>query len=302
MSQDEAYESHGCQLPDAQVNDLIRIQEKQSVSFSTKTANEISLNNLSTEEEWTIEDSEQLQEHDEYYEDEASCGGENDAQKDNSDQYFNSMDQHNDSPVIDDYQIIGFNEGVEVRMVNDEFKSNSINGVTAIVSSQDSDEVSNTVNHSKEVCVTYQNSIFYDIAATSTTEIKACETSCLSSSSHDIVGASSNCSLYLKPQPISPFQTTASIEPPVMNQQDVPVKLQFGLFTGPSLIPSPVQVTQIGSIQMPLHPRTRILSPGHKNQQQPGFQFGQVGYSSSIPQMSFQSIPYTHSNTSQRKH
>ncbi|GMH24599.1 hypothetical protein Nepgr_026442 [Nepenthes gracilis] len=47
----------------------------------------------------------------------------------------------------------------------------------------------------------------------------------------------------------------------VLSQPELPVKLQFGLFTGPSLIPCPVPSIQIGSIQMPLqlHPQQTPL-------------------------------------------
>ncbi|XVF83249.1 hypothetical protein PTKIN_Ptkin16aG0119900 [Pterospermum kingtungense] len=64
----------------------------------------------------------------------------------------------------------------------------------------------------------------------------------------------------------------------VPNQAEVPVKLQFGLFSGPSLIPSPVPAIQIGFIQMPhhLHPLVgQSLSQMHPSQP-PLFQFGQL--------------------------
>ncbi|XP_022894936.1 uncharacterized protein LOC111409184 [Olea europaea var. sylvestris] len=67
---------------------------------------------------------------------------------------------------------------------------------------------------------------------------------------------------------------------------DVPVKLQFGLFSGPSLIPSPVPAIQIGSIQMPLHihpPVGPSLTHVHPSQP-PIFQFGQLCYTSPISQ------------------
>ncbi|KAK1263165.1 hypothetical protein QJS04_geneDACA021719 [Acorus gramineus] len=86
--------------------------------------------------------------------------------------------------------------------------------------------------------------------------------------SHEVenMGATSN-SVVVKPQaqlPVAsaanmPLPSAAPIQPilpaasAVSSQADHPVNLQFGLFSGPSLIPSPVPAIQIGSIQMPLH-------------------------------------------------
>ncbi|KAJ0486287.1 hypothetical protein HanLR1_Chr14g0540421 [Helianthus annuus] len=70
-------------------------------------------------------------------------------------------------------------------------------------------------------------------------------------------------------------------------QSTMPIKLQFGLFSGPTLIPSPVPAIQIGSIQMPLHfPPPAALSLGHihPSQRPPLFQFGQLNYSSPVTQ------------------
>ncbi|TXG47614.1 hypothetical protein EZV62_026908 [Acer yangbiense] len=61
----------------------------------------------------------------------------------------------------------------------------------------------------------------------------------------------------------------------------VRVKLQFGLFSGPSLIPSPVPAIQIGSIQMPLwHPHVGPSLAHLHPSQPPIFQFGQLRYTS----------------------
>ncbi|KAJ6806245.1 uncharacterized protein M6B38_175225 [Iris pallida] len=75
--------------------------------------------------------------------------------------------------------------------------------------------------------------------------------------------------------PTSTAQPTTSTVSAVENQAEAPIRLQFGLFSGPSLIPSPVPAIQIGSIQMPLH-----LPPP----QPPFFQFGQLRYPSPLSQ------------------
>ncbi|KAF8410056.1 hypothetical protein HHK36_002578 [Tetracentron sinense] len=64
----------------------------------------------------------------------------------------------------------------------------------------------------------------------------------------------------------------------VPSQAEVPLKLKFGLFSGPSLIPSPVPTIQTGSIQMPLHLHPQVgpsLTQMHASQA-PFFQFGDV--------------------------
>ncbi|OAY66676.1 hypothetical protein ACMD2_02134 [Ananas comosus] len=85
-----------------------------------------------------------------------------------------------------------------------------------------------------------------------------------------------------------PLPSTSLLPPPVLSlpsstvasQSEVPLQLQFGLFSGPSLIPSPVPAIQIGSIQMPIHLHTQVnpsLTQMHPPQA-PLFQFGQLRY------------------------
>ncbi|ERM95808.1 uncharacterized protein LOC18423745 isoform X2 [Amborella trichopoda] len=101
----------------------------------------------------------------------------------------------------------------------------------------------------------------------------------------------------LSPTPVAqPIMSSVSSVATVRNQSEVPVKLQFGLFSTPSLIPSPVPAIQIGSIQMPLHlgqPITQI----HPSQP-PMFQFGQLRYPSPLSQgilpLAPQAVSYVH--------
>ncbi|XP_026658782.1 sister chromatid cohesion protein PDS5 homolog B-B-like [Phoenix dactylifera] len=55
------------------------------------------------------------------------------------------------------------------------------------------------------------------------------------------------------PKPSSIFPPVLPSPSTIATRGEVPVKLPFGLFSGPSLIPSPVPAIQIGSIQMPIH-------------------------------------------------
>ncbi|CAN6480154.1 unnamed protein product [Victoria cruziana] len=70
------------------------------------------------------------------------------------------------------------------------------------------------------------------------------------------------------------------------NQREVPVQVQFGLFSGPSLMPSPLPAIQIGSIRMPLHLHPQVGAPlGQLHPSQPPmFQFGQLSYPTPITQ------------------
>ncbi|KAL5992799.1 hypothetical protein ACLOJK_013718 [Asimina triloba] len=100
----------------------------------------------------------------------------------------------------------------------------------------------------------------------------------------------------LPSQQIQPILSTVSS---VSSQSEVPpLKLQFGLFSGPSLIPSPVPAIQIGSIQMPLHLHPQVgpsLTHMHPSQS-PVFQFGQLRYTSPISQgilpLAPQTVPF----------
>ncbi|CAH1416343.1 unnamed protein product [Lactuca virosa] len=101
--------------------------------------------------------------------------------------------------------VLGFNEGVEVRIPGDE---TDVNTIGTPEEKQDAvDSVNSVINES---VVQPQNA-----------------TSDSSATTHAL--------------PYVPIQI------------DLPVKLQFGLFSGPSLIASPIPTIQIGSIQIPLH-------------------------------------------------
>ncbi|XP_026425511.1 uncharacterized protein LOC113321808 isoform X2 [Papaver somniferum] len=71
-----------------------------------------------------------------------------------------------------------------------------------------------------------------------------------------------------------------------VSQGEVPMNLQFGLFSGPSLIPSPVPAVQVGPIQMPVHIHPQVGSTvTHMHPSQPPFfQFGQLRYASPMSQ------------------
>ncbi|KAI3864185.1 hypothetical protein MKX03_015625 [Papaver bracteatum] len=87
-----------------------------------------------------------------------------------------------------------------------------------------------------------------------------------------------HCNAIAHVQPMMPAVTSG------VSQGEVPMNLQFGLFSGPSLIPSPA--IQVGSIQMPVHIHPQVgSSVTHMHPSQPPFfQFGQLRYASPMSQ------------------
>lgn len=88
------------------------------------------------------------------------------------------------------------------------------------------------------------------------------------------------------------------------SQPEMPIKLQFGLFPGPSILPATVPAIQIGSIQMPLHLHPQV-SPSLAQippSQPPLFQFGQLRYPAPISQgilpLGQPPMPYMHPTVS----
>ncbi|MFS8010971.1 hypothetical protein Hanom_Chr14g01303301 [Helianthus anomalus] len=191
------------------------------------------------DEEWNIENHGEMQEQEEYDEDDGYSEEDEvlEGPDDNGNltQEFENLqiEEKNTTNVMENF-VLGFNEGVEVRIPGDEFEEDS----KAVGNSVDAAEVSAGGLENQAAVEQTQN-------ATS------------SSVEHELVSSS--------------------------GQSTLPVQLQFGLFSGPTLIPSPVPAIQIGSIQMPLHfPPPAALSMGHihPSQRPPLFQFGQLNCSS----------------------
>lgn len=264
------------------------------------------------DEEWTIENDEQLQEQEEYDEDEDGYE-EEDEVHDGEDETINltqgfedmHLEEKGSSDMMDNL-VLGFNEGVEVGMPNDEFERSSRNEETKFVMPQVSvvsieeresfdrmcsdGQTFQPVDGSTQVSIDNSSRTFQETEKAMQDLViqpkNASQTSAASRPT-DHVDASSSSGLSTQPQiSSSSSHTVLSSCPSVLNQPEVPVKLQFGLFSGPSLIPSPVPAIQIGSIQMPLHlhpPVGPSLTHMHPTQP-PLFQFGQLRYTSPISQ------------------
>ncbi|KAM0022447.1 hypothetical protein Hdeb2414_s0023g00628661 [Helianthus debilis subsp. tardiflorus] len=193
------------------------------------------------DEEWNIENHGEMQEQEEYDEDDGYSEEDEvlEGPDDNGNltQEFENLqiEEKNTTNVMENF-VLGFNEGVEVRIPGDEFEEDS----KAVGNSVDVAEVS-AGGLEKQAAVEHEQT----------------QNATSSSVEHEHVSSS--------------------------GQSTLPVQLQFGLFSGPTLIPSPVPAIQIGSIQMPLHfPPPAALSMGHihPSQRPPLFQFGQLNYSS----------------------
>lgn len=261
------------------------------------------------EDEWAVVD-EHVQEQEEYDEDDDGYQEEDEVHEgedENIDLAQDFDDLHLDdkgSPHMLDNLVLGFNEGVEVGMLNDEFEKLSGNEENMYVTP----EISNCIREEQGSSEGLQvdSKICQYVDASSQVRIPDPE------EMQDLVmqsktaqalpepeiteqGNSSSRSGVSVQQPISSSVSMASqsssgqvIVPnaALSGQAEPPVKLQFGLFSGPSLIPSPVPAIQIGSIQMPLHLHPQITpSMTHMHSSQPPlFQFGQLRYTSSVSQ------------------
>ncbi|KAL8473182.1 hypothetical protein ACS0TY_030127 [Phlomoides rotata] len=261
------------------------------------------------DEEWALENDDTMQLQEEYDDDEDGYREEDEVrERDHEnvelDQKFDRLElEESDSPHVMDNVVLGFDEGVEVvipiddieKNIGDQERSFGIpDGSVAIMEEKGivdgfpcNEQNLLTTNDSHRTSAdsscgkvleksALQGSIGHHVGAPyseATSDLIDGAQKTVSSSSGDLTSASS--------QTINlPFSSSAE------NQGDLPIKLQFGLFSGPSLIPSPVPAIQIGSIQMPLHihpPVGPSITHMHSSQS-PMFQFGQLRYTSPMSQ------------------
>ncbi|XWS29853.1 hypothetical protein CRYUN_Cryun24cG0065600 [Craigia yunnanensis] len=218
-----------------------------------------------------------------------------------------------ESPDMMDNLVLGFNEGVEVGMPNNEFerslrKEGSAYAITQISVGSVEEKVSFEGIHSdiktlQSMDAPSQGSLdsssrifretekaMQDLVIQPNTAPQASTTSELMDQV-DATGSTGVLAEHTLNYSVSMASHSSSGQSgmptasSVPNQAEVPVKLQFGLFSGP-LIPSPVPAIQIGSIQMPLHLHPQVgpsLTQMHPSQP-PLFQFGQLRYTSPISQ------------------
>ncbi|KAJ4829605.1 hypothetical protein Tsubulata_014270 [Turnera subulata] len=250
------------------------------------------------DEEWATENDDQLQEQEEYDEDEDGYEDEDEVH-DGEDENINLTQEFQDIHLEEkgssdiDNLVLGFNEGVEVGMPNDEFEKISAPisaGALQVQGAFDGmqPDGGNPVDGPAKEGIDNSSGSYQDtergiqeLVIQSTNASEPAATPELVS----LVDASSSSGLSAQTLQSSLGQTAMSTVTSVAVQSEVPVKLQFGLFSGPSLIPSPVPAIQIGSIQMPLHLHPPVGSSlPHLHTSQPLFQFGQLRYPPPISQ------------------
>ncbi|KAI3704668.1 hypothetical protein L1987_74895 [Smallanthus sonchifolius] len=239
------------------------------------------LKSVSTDEdeEWSLENHDEMQEQEEYDEDDGY--GEEDEVHEGPDDNINltqefehmQLEEKEKTNVMENI-ISGFDEDVEVRIPGDEFEKDlKTDGET---NTADPPENSVGVVEKRAAVDALINEQPQNISKSTSSSLLGDPSAQQKVSS--TVEIASNCT--------SGLSTT-------------PVKLQFGLFSGPTLIPSPVHYIQIGSIQMPLHlhpPVGSSMIHTHQSQPPPLFQFGQLRYTSPVSQGILQHFNVNHSS------
>ncbi|KAF8098459.1 hypothetical protein N665_0266s0027 [Sinapis alba] len=229
-------------------------------------------------EEWTLDNNERLQEQEEYDEDEDGYQEEDkvhgvDENIDLTQELEELHLQEKDSNLV-----LGFNEGVEVEIPSDDLEKKEAfplpqNPVSFLDGERPSVETSCDEQAAKPV----------ELSDNASTSFQGTETTMQNSTSYPTVSTH----LVAPPYSIGLHQSALHTAiPSTSAQMDERVQFQFGLFSGPSLIPSPFPAIQIGSIQMPLplDPQFGSSLARIQQPQSPFIQFGQLGYTSLITQ------------------
>lgn len=266
------------------------------------------------DDEWTTENNEQFQEQEEYDEDEdyqeedEVHEGDDNAQLNHD---FEDMHlQEKGLPHLMDNLVLGFDEGVQVGMPNEDFERSSkdeeatfmaqASGVSleeqvSYDNAHNDDKALQPVDDTSQVTLNSISTVFQE-SEKPAQDLVIHPSNSLSSVGSESLGNveasngllthhSTPSSVTIAPHYSSGQAVTSNVAA-APSQAEVPIKLQFGLFSGPSLIPSPVPAIQIGSIQMPLHLHPQVGAPlSHMHPSQPPlFQFGQLRYTSPISQ------------------
>lgn len=231
-------------------------------------------------EEWTLDNNERLQEQEEYDEDEDGYQEEDkvhgvDENLDLTQELEELHLQEKDSNLV-----LGFNEGVEVEIPSDDLEK--CQQKEAFPLTQNPVGYADGERPSVETsCDEQQVAKPVEISDNASTSFQGTETTMQNNStSYPTVSTH----LVAPPYSIGLHQTHVTSS--TSAQMEERVQFQFGLFSGPSLIPSPYPAIQIGSIQMPLpiDPQFGSSLTHIQQPQSPFIQFGQVGYTSLITQ------------------
>ncbi|KAK9112785.1 hypothetical protein Scep_020304 [Stephania cephalantha] len=291
-----------------------------AVTVDTGKVGDLSSGSPLEDEEWAIEDNQELPEQEEYDEEENGYREEDELHEVDDERFdlpreFEDLHlEEKDSSGEICQVVLGFNEGVEVGISNnDDFERLSANGENMagtqqcnvledpgsfegfadVVQSHHSENLSSGIGGEAFENVQETDKAHTDLVLQN---LGVPHSFSAASSGYFLEGIeSSSSSRPSSQQPLPPVTsdlTSSSgqlVTTSVSNgpaPTETPVNLQFGLFSGPSLLPSPVPAIQIGSIQMPLHLHPPVgppLTQLHPSSP-PFFQFGQVRYASPISQ------------------
>uniref|UniRef100_A0A0D9VUW1 BAT2 N-terminal domain-containing protein n=1 Tax=Leersia perrieri TaxID=77586 RepID=A0A0D9VUW1_9ORYZ len=267
-------------LPTSADGDRTVISDIDHAASTLDAANTSRINTSSTashleDDEWPSESNEDRQKQDEYDEESNSYQEDeiNEGDEENLDLDDEFAEGHN-AHVEKEPVILGFDEGVQVEIPpKPELELMPMNTHSGVMEQQVG---------SGSVCpsdfVTKAEKALQNLALD---QINALTDETNAELSNSLVAPIPGSKL---PQASS----TDPIMPPVSavsGRSEVPVTLQFGLFSGPSLIPTPPAI-QIGSIQMPINLQNQInpsLSQVHPSPA-PLFKFGQLRYVRPIAQ------------------
>ncbi|CAH8392564.1 unnamed protein product [Eruca vesicaria subsp. sativa] len=232
-------------------------------------------------EEWAHDNNERVQEQEEYDEDEDGYQEEDKAHgvDENIDLTQELEELHLQEK--DSNLVLGFNEGVEVEIPSDDLEKCQQKEAFALPQHPDSflDGERPSVETS---CCDEQAVKPVEISDNASTSFQGTETTMQNSTSYPTVASHR----VAPPYSIGLHQSATPHVPSTSAQMEERVQFQFGLFSGPSLIPSPYPAIQIGSIQMPLpiDPQFGSSLTHIQQPQSPFIQFGQLGYTSLITQ------------------
>ncbi|GAB4848970.1 hypothetical protein Ancab_003783 [Ancistrocladus abbreviatus] len=305
LSHDDVDESGDSPVASAPAEtNVVSLSGKESFVLDAKSGKQNMLMasssiSFAADDEWTIENNEGLQEQEDYDEDEDAYCEEDEVHGDDENfhltQEFEGLDlEGKDSNSTMDNVVLGFDQGVEVGMPSNDYERSPRNDESSYLPAQ----VSVGINREKESFdggrVDEHNLQFTDGSpqardfnskTVQETEkgvedmVNRSFSAPYNSASSDLLnsGDTSSGSVLPAQQLVS---SSLDINPHSSGQvvtSELPVKLQFGLFSGPSLIPSPVPAIQIGSIQMPLqlHPQVGPSLTHMHPPQPPLFHFGQ---------------------------
>ncbi|KAI4325523.1 hypothetical protein MLD38_030911 [Melastoma candidum] len=290
-------------------------QENVDVSGSAYSGDE---GGWSMEKDELVQEQEEYDENGEFYQEGEAQDGNEDTMDDN--QEFDDIRVENTSSP--DNLVVGFDEGVEAPIPNDEVERNSgtelvdyavplrsISNVEThlgfggdggheMVEQQFDSSNKSTIPPLPKMLQKTEKDMDKSVIDVDNKAVEPATSKTLDNSEVSSFSISVSLASHSSGDPILPSA------PAVPAQTEIPVNLKFGLFSGPPLVPSPVPAIQIGSIQMPLHLHSHVLSsPSTMQQSQtPIFQFGQLRYSSPvspgvIPWASH-SLSFLHSNGS----